>query len=714
MATQPIAVEVEHPNWRGHAWRLAAIWCLLSIAYSNSFQAGLVFDNSTVIGQDSRIRQATRQNVASILTSGYRPETADGLYRPLTTLSLLLNYAVLGEGAHPAGYHWVNLAIHGVNVALVYALGMAVFGEIAPAWSLAAIWGAHPLLTEGVTNIVGRADVLAAFGVLAGLLCYLKATSAAGRRRWAWIAAVGMAQAIGIFSKESAVVLPGVMLLYDLMWSKGSTRHARIPAYAAVALPLAVFLYLRSQLHLHMVISHADNPLVNAGFWTARLTAVKVIGQFLWLFLWPARLSADYSYNAVPLSNWNDPRVLMTITVIVAGVLLHWRAGKPSRFFLALFLVAALPTANLILLIGSIMAERFAYLPSVGLAGCVVAAVYAIGKQARFGIVVACLALAARTYARNSDWKDELSLWTSAVNVCPGSAKAHYNLAKAVEVLPGKMGEAIAEYRESLRIDPDHADVHNNLANALSTRPGRLTEAIAEYRAAMRLEPDRAEPHNDLANALAHVPERLPEAIAEYQAALRIRPDNAEVHYNLANALLQQEGGVTQAIEEYRAALRIDPSHVDAHINLGNALMRLPGGVQGAIAEYRAALRVEPGSVGAHISLGNALSTVPGREPEAIAEYREVLRIRPDHAEAHYDLGALLSRVPGRVAEAIAEFRAALRSDPGLFEAHVNLANALAETPGGNAEAIAEYEAALRLRDDPVVREMAQRLRAKK
>ncbi|HTX36433.1 MAG TPA: tetratricopeptide repeat protein, partial [Bryobacteraceae bacterium] len=680
-AKLPVPAGGKPRAWRRHGWRLLVIWSLLWIAYSNSFQAGLVFDSSAVIGQDPRIRQATPANISSILTGGYLyGSTIAGLYRPFTTLSYLLNYGVFGNGPRPPAYHWGNLALHAVNVTLVYALGVTVLGETAPAWALAALWGLHPLLTESVTNIVGRADLLAAFGVLAGLLCYVRSASAAGRRRLAWLAGMAAAQAIGLFSKESAVVLPGLMLVYDLTWIDRTTWRRRAPAYAALALPFAAFFYLRAQAHLHMAVPFTDNPLADAGFWTARLTAFKVIGKFLWLFLWPARLSADYSYNAVPLFGWRpwtweDAKALIGLAVCLGAALVAVilavrgrRAQKPALFFLVFFFVAISPTSNLIVFVGSIMAERFLYLPSVGLAGCVVAAVYyALGRQtplrrpptarvAGAALCLVCLAFAARTYARNQDWKDELSLWTSAVTVSPASAKAHYNLANTLEILPGRLPEAIAEYRAALRIDPNPADVHYNLANALSAIPGQLPEAVAEYQAALRVEPDRVEAHNNLANALARLPGRLPEAIAEYRTALRIRPASAEVHHNLANALLRLPGGLSEAIDEYQASLRIDPDHADTHLHLANALARLPGRLPEAIAEYRAALRLEPDSEAARIGLANALSAIPGGLPEAVAEYEEAVRIRPDDADAHYDLGTALARTPGRLPEAIAEF----------------------------------------------------------
>jgi tetratricopeptide (TPR) repeat protein len=422
-----------------------------------------------------------------------------------------------------------------------------------------------------------------------------------------------VAQAVGIFSKENAIVLPGIMLLYDLTWYQRAAWRGRALAYAVLVLPLAAFFYLRGTLPMHILAPFADNPLMSAGFWTARLTAIKVIGKYLWLFLWPARLSADYSYNAVPLfgwhpAEWEDAKALIALALCLGAALLavRWyRTRKPLFFFLAFFFVALAPTSNLAILIGSIMAERFVYLPSIGLAGCVVVAIYGLGRQVSHQLLLAmrtawialglvCLACAVRTYARNFDWLDERSLWTSAVSVCPNSAKARYNLGNALTKLPGRVPDAIAEFQAALRIEPDYAQAYNNLGSALAQLPGRLTDAIAEFQVALRIEPEFAAAHNNLGIALVNSGGRWPEAIAEYQAALRIDPNLGEAHFNLGNAFSQLPGRLPDAIAQYEAALRIDPDYAKAHTNLGNALAQLPGRLPDAIAHYEAALRIRP------------------------------------------------------------------------------------------------------------------------
>jgi tetratricopeptide (TPR) repeat protein len=672
--------------WPRHAFAIAALWVLALAAYSNSFAGGFVFDNVPIVQNDPRIRVATAENIRLIFTGEYWFDSrASGLYRPLTTLSYLFHYAVLGNGSVPSAYHAVNLALHCLNIALVYALGLAILGDSFPALALAALWALHPSLVESVTNIVGRADLLAAFGVLTGLLCYVRQASATGRKRIAWLAALAGAQTIALFSKESGAVLPLLMALYDFAWPRTEAWRNRIAPYAVLILPFATFLYLRSALHTHLLVPFSENPLAGAGFWTTRMTAVKVIGKFLWLFVWPARLTADYSFNAVPLFgwqpwDWEDAKALMALAVCAGLVLLairFRRRNPPLLFFLGLFFIALAPASNLFILIGSIMAERFLYLPSIGLAGCLVVAAAEIARAAHLGrpwvkwaaLGFVCLALGLRTYARNFDWRDDESLWTSAIQAYPESARPYDNLG-VVLLARSDLPAAAAAFETALRIRPDYAEAHYDLGKTLVQIPGRLPQAITEYQAALRDRPNYSPTlfytfaHISLGDALARVPGRMPEASEQYEQALKLDPNSAEAHYDLGSALAWIPGRTPDAVAEWQAALRLQPGLAEAHYNLGVVYAQSADRVADAVAEFQAALRARPDYPKAHNQLGHVLSRVPGRLPEAIAQYQEAVRLQPDFGEAHYNLGMALLQVPGRMSDAIDELEAALRIRP--------------------------------------------------
>src|ERR1017187_6824611 len=230
-----------------------------------------------------------------------------------------------------------------------------------------------------------------------------------------------------------------------------NTWSARCAGYAVAALPLLVYWYCRSRVLApfpHRPVAFLDNPLTGSDFWTARITAVRVLGKYLWLWLWPAKLACEYSYNQVPLFDWRwqDWEAWRTVAAVVAwGAILalavrSYRRNKPLGFFIAFFLVTMAPTSNLVMLIGSIMAERFLYLPSIGFAaGAIVALHWAYRPLTRawpgarlavpIALVAICAVLASRTYARNADWLDGDSLWTSAVRSAPASYKTHLDLA---------------------------------------------------------------------------------------------------------------------------------------------------------------------------------------------------------------------------------------------------------------------------------------------
>ena len=436
------------------------LWALAVLAYSNSFRGGLIYDNYFVLKQDARIRQATAENIHLILSKDYWYKiSTTTLYRPLATLSYLFNYAILGNREEPAGYHAVNLALHAVNVALVYFLGLLVLVEFWPAFAMAAIWAVHPALTESVTNIVGRADLLAAFGVLAGVLCYARSITA-GRRAPLWQAGIFAASAIGMFSKESGIVVIAAVFLYDILWCRNAPARTRAIGYVAAALPILAFLAVRAEIIRNtpfVPLPFTDNPIAGGDFWTAKLTAIKVLGKYLWLLFWPARLSCDYSYNQIPLfswglKSWDDWQALVSLAVyggLAALALASFHRRKPLFFFIGFFFAAIAPTANIFLLIGTIMAERTLYLPSVAFAGAVAWSGWQVYQRfrPRFPalriaapalVAVVSLALCGRTFARNFDWYDEHSLWSSALRVSPNSYRPHQHIANWLANPPAK------------------------------------------------------------------------------------------------------------------------------------------------------------------------------------------------------------------------------------------------------------------------------------
>jgi hypothetical protein len=467
--------------WSAHGRMLAVLWACSLIPYLNSFGGGLPLDNNLAVNADPRIRAATWDNIRTIFTSDYWfTNLGPDLYRPVTTLTYLFNYSVFGNGANPAGYHVFNWLLQAVNVMLVYLLGMAIFEEATLAAFTAVLWAAHPLLTESVTNIVGRADELAGFGVLAGLLLYVRVRDGKSASRGWMLAGLAAAVGVGMFSKENAIAVIAVIALWDLAFPAVVSWKARAQAYAAVAAPIALYFLARWQA-LSAVntgsTSPVDNPLIGSAFWVARLTAVKVIGKYLWLFAWPAHLSADYSYNQIPVvADWQGLLALAFClgAVAAAALCLRWREKRPcaALFFLIGFsFVTLAPVANVFLLIGTIMAERFMYLPAIALAALLAMAIreaarrFAPDRSRAAAVVVGVIALAfaARTLERNEDWLSERALWTASVVAVPNSFKPHMSLARdALDSKNPSLDRAAAEADSAVGIVSSLPDDRNN------------------------------------------------------------------------------------------------------------------------------------------------------------------------------------------------------------------------------------------------------------
>jgi hypothetical protein len=469
----PTPVPKVRADIRPHALALGAVLLLTLLAYSNSFRSGFPFDNENIILRDSRIQAATPENIHLILHHDYWFQTStSSLYRPLTTLSYLFNYAILGETNHPSGYHALNLALHAANIALVYLLGLLLLRDVMPAACMAAMWAVHPVLTESVTNIVGRADLLAGLGVLGGLLCHVYGARAAGVARWLWTCGIAIASAIGIFSKENAVVLLAVMAIYDFTWPAAARWRARIAGYIAAIVPMLVYFQMRAAVHATLPTSEVpflDNPLVGADFFAGRLTAVKVIGKYFALLVWPINLSSDYGYNQIRLAVWNALPALALCLALAAAATWAWRHNPPICFFIAFFFATLAPMANIAILIGTIMAERFLYLPAIGFAGCLVIGITAAVKRWSLAprtvpatVAAICLLFAVRTFARNFDWFDDQTLRAATIRVSPDCHRPHSSFANTlIAAGPARIDDAIREADRALAILADVPDARN-------------------------------------------------------------------------------------------------------------------------------------------------------------------------------------------------------------------------------------------------------------
>jgi len=553
-----------------------ALVALALLAFSNSFSAGLALDNQVLVTGDPRIREATSQNIGQIFAHTFWwPNGEAGIYRPLTTFSYLFNYAVLGNGSQPAGYHWINFLLHAANVLLVFALMLRLLGGFRVPLFIAALWAVHPVLTESVTNIVGRADLFAGMAVLGGFLMYLKSAEAAGGRRMAWLVGLAGATAVGVFSKESAVVLPGVIILYELTChSPGRLLTRAVPwGCLATILPIAAMLWQRTRVLAASPPAEfpfVDNPIAGGDFWIGRLTAIKILARYFWLTIWPLKLSADYSYSEIPLVRGSvaDWIAWIAVAVVLCLVALAWRRNRFVFFFACFGFLNLLPTANLLFPIGTIMAERLLYLPLVGWLACIVIAIHSV-RRAHILLTAIVVVFAIRTWVRNLDWKDDLAMAAATVQASPQSFKGHRLLAVALfQTQPdySNIDRVLEESNKSLailRTLPDHLDVPSpwNEAAAYHVAKGDslrgasnepYEEAVRTAKRAIAIEgardrPVAAESYRLLATAHLRL-HQAEQARAAAMQARAIEPLNVDVYGQIADSYLAQSRGEDAAI----------------------------------------------------------------------------------------------------------------------------------------------------------------------
>ncbi len=671
---------------------------------------GFIHDDHRIIEQNELVRDPSR--AGEILTSGYwtvGDTPVPNLYRPLTILSFSLNYAIGGDSA--VGYRLVNLALHLAATLLVLGLGLLLIppkrpGESGwePAFIAALLFAVHPVHTEVLGEVVGRAELLAAVGTLVCVVAFLRARLSDGGRPGLWYAVSIAAFVGGFLSKENAVVAPFLVLAADLLVTRRRplwSFHAA--AGAALALVLALRVAALGSLNPDGLVHFIDNPIAHMGPIEGRLTAIGVLALYAMLLVAPLRLSVDYSYDAIPAAaGIFDPRVLAGVVILAAGTVgfIHFRRRRPTVALAVAWLgLAMAPTANLLLPIGTIMAERLLYLPSVGFCLLVAALLYRVdlGPGERHGawvggvrvvMAMVILAFAVRGAVRLLDWRDDRTLFRAAIEVVPDSVRARYNYGTASEEA-GDDAEAQRAYEHAIRIWPEFSDAQYNLAG-IYARQGRFEAAVRHYRAALAEQPGNVSYLVNLGQSLGALGRRQ-EAVTVLRRALDLDPRSDRAWTILGSAYLAR-GAATAAIAAYREALQIDPRNADYFRNLGLALVE--AGEPEAAAAFTSGLSIRPDDPELLVGLG-LLHLREGRPEDAVPRLTRAVELQPRQPMYSFQLGRALEGT-GRPARAAAAYREAIRLAPEVPLPHCSLGRLLGRR--GEADgAVAALETCARL-----------------
>jgi Flp pilus assembly protein TadD len=507
---------------------------------------------------------------------------------PLTWLSHMLDCRFFGlnAGAHKL----MNVAFHTASTLLLFLVLNRMTGAMWPSAFVAALFALHPLRVESVAWVSERKDVLCTFLWMLTLSAYVRYVKRPGVVRYGWIISFFV---LGLMAKPMIVTLPLVLLLLDY-WPLRRTTHLRQLVFEKLPLfVLAAVASVTTYLVTHSASAVLSTETIPIGLRISNALISYV--RYLDKMIWPQNLAVLYP---LPVA-WPMSQVSASAFLLLILSVFFVREARRHPYLIVgwlWYLVTLLPVIGLIQVGFQSMADRFTYVPLVGVFICVawgVAEAVAGRPYARVAagasatvVVVACVAA---TRVQLQFWQDSVTLFRRAVTVTSGNFVAHGNLGVAL-CNQDRFEEGIAHLEEAVRLSPRYAYAHNHLGRAYFS-VGRTDEAIGHLRKAVELNPNDAAAHNNLGIALAQMGGRE-RAITEFTEAVRLRSDYALAHANLG-AVLVSAGRIVDGLPHLREAVRLKPDFAEAHFYLGEALAR-QGKTREAREEFNAAVKLDP------------------------------------------------------------------------------------------------------------------------
>jgi len=535
-----------------------------------------------------------------------------GMWHPLTWLSHMTDSQLFGLKA--GGHLFMNALIHVANTLLLFFFLRRVTGSQWRSAIVAALFALHPLHVESVAWASERKDTLSTFF---GLLCLLAYASYVEKPSFRKYALVFVWLVLGLMAKPMLVTWPFVLLLLDY-WPLRRVESKPGETFAQFAkkwwpfirekLPLFVLIAgfvvvtYTTQAHEGAVADVTAAPL------SWRLAnSLASFAKYLLLFFWPQGLAIYYpAPDYTPAWQWVVGLVLLGIITVTA-----LRSAKERKYLTTgwlWFLGTLVPVMGLVQVGSQSMADRYTYVPSIGLFIAIVFGIADLASRWRVGPVpiaivstAAILILATLSAIQLGRWQNSETLFTYVLSVTSDNRVAENNLG-AFLGQQGRHADAVPHFAEALRIKPDYVDALENMGVALASQ-GKAAEAMAVYERALKIQPHSARFHVGIGQALANQG-RNDEALRELREAVILAPDNFDTRMNLGE-LLTRQGNLSEANVQLTEALRLNPDSAEAHNDLGIVLM-MSKQLEGGVAHFNTALRLKPDLAAAQDNLRRA------------------------------------------------------------------------------------------------------------
>jgi tetratricopeptide (TPR) repeat protein len=609
---------------------LVLLAAAIFFAFAGVLRAGwILFDDPEYVSAQPRVARGLRLDAALWFLS--HPHAAN--WHPLTSWSHMLDVQLFG--LNPAGHHATSLFLHALT-ALLLAL---VLSRLTGAWwrslAVAALFALHPLRIESVAWVSERKDVLSGLFFVLTLAAYGRWVARPGALRYA--ALIGVF-ALGLMAKPMLVTVPLVLLLLDLWplgrWAgagRGKAARARErPLRGLIIEKWPLFALAAGAAVMTFVVQRRTGAMVPVEAMPPARRIANALLSYWWYVgktLWPYHLAAYYPYGRV--TNWAGTLVGAAGLALVTVVCVLQVRRRPYWLVGWLWYLGMLvPVIGLVQVGSQSHADRYTYLPVIGLLIAVTWSVGDLVARARLARVAAggalALALAALSVAtarQTALWKDTRTLFIATLAVTRDNPVAHQCLGCAY-LEEGKLEPGIAELREALRLSPNYPDAHNNLGLAL-VKAGRAAEAVPHFQAALSVT-DKPDIHHNLGSALDALG-HTDDAIREYEAALALEPDRYLTLVVLAKDLAAH-GRFAEAEAHLRYALELNPVEVEPR-RLMAVTLTVDGRVEDAIGQYREILR---------------------RNPDDLDALNNIAWMRATHAEASHRNGAEAVRLAER------------------------------------------------------------------